>query len=450
MRSSRQWIPICFALAALVCSSQRASAQNTRVCVEVVLVEAAEEQAQAPVIETPEAKPAEPEKKPETTAPGEPRPGAEPKPDQEPASEPPARPWEDALGKVSALDERPEHAQALKPEEKPTDKSELKGKRYLQVLEEQAEAWRGFLPIGQTPTLYLRRLIEHFITHEQGFAAVRENCQETLRVELYPLQSGWTVFARYSGHDREERVDELQPDELSRFAERAVSALLADVPISATINRDTVLRSDSKQSTQRIKGSNHFFIGLGTQVRGGQFETTATRDSTDPDYGSTESQLRLFFPMSLEMGYRGKFENWGIESKALVGISTSKTASRHNSQGGHIDFGGDVGLQLHFLRYLNPRGLHSIYLGAGASFELLWFSAIKAEGSRGESDRSTLLGGGLDVDLIAGWEFMRASTVQFFLQAELNLPAYGLENEDNHGALHTWFPGLSVKLGMMF
>jgi hypothetical protein len=305
-------------------------------------------------------------------------------------------------------------------------------------------AHESYLPIGQTPVVYLKRLIEHFVTHQKGYVAVQEDCGDRIRVELYPLAEGWTLFARYSGNGREERVDQLFPQELSQFAERSVAALLGDVPISATINRDTVLRADSKKSAQRIKGTHHFIVGLGTQVRGGEFNTV------DVATGGTSKEIRVLGPMTISTGYRGKFENWGIEALAQLGIGTSKTASSKNPQGGHIDFGGDFGLALHFLGFLNPRGLTSFYLGAGANFELLWFSATKAAGTRGDDPRSTLLGGGLDVDLLCGWEFMRASSVQFFLQAELNLPAYVIQNEDDHGSIHTWFPGLSVKLGVVF
>ena len=299
----------------------------------------------------------------------------------------------------------------------------------------------SYLPIGQTPVVYLKRLFEHFITHEKGYEAVQDKCDERIRVELYPLAEGWTAFARYTQNGREERADQLFAHEISQFAERAVHALLRDVPISATIKRDNVLKSDSMKSVQRIKGTNHFVIGLGTQIRGGQFDTS---NASMPE--GIDEKLRLFTPMTISTGYRGKFESWGIEAMLQVGIGTSRTAASANPQGGHIDFGGNAGLMLHFLHYISPRGITSAYLGAGANFELLWFSAIKA----GENDRSTLLGGGLDVDLIFGWEFMRASAVQFFLQAELNLPAYVIDNEDNHGGIHTWFPTASVKLGVIF
>jgi hypothetical protein len=300
-----------------------------------------------------------------------------------------------------------------------------------------------YLPIGQTPVGYLQRLVEHFVTHESGYIAVREQCEETMRVEMYPLEQGWTVFARYTGTGREERVDQLFPDELSQFAERAVLALLHGQPISATINRDTVLRGDSKKSQQRIKGTHHFMLSLGTQLRGGNLASATAG-------GGAAQKIRLFSPMTISAGYRGKFENWGIESLAQVGIGTSKTALSRNPQGGVIDFGGDVGLALHFLRYFNPRGINSFYLGAGANFELLWFSAIKNVDRRLDGDRDTLLSGGLDVDLVAGWEFLRASSVQFFLQGEVSLPAYQIQTGSEHGGIQTWFPGLAVKLGVMF
>jgi len=350
------------------------------------------------------------------------------------------------LQEVATKQEEPQKEEAADETtgEKKAEKKKTKKypwERYKPTTTPRISPVGSYLPIGQTPVVYLKRLFEHFITHEKGYEAVQEKCDERIRVELYPLAEGWTAFARYTQNGREERADQLFANEISQFAERAVHALLLDVPISDTIKRDNVLKSDSMKSVQRIKGTNHFVIGLGTQLRGGQFFTSESSSPT-----GTEEQLRLFTPMTISTGYRGKFENWGIEAMLQGSIGTSDTAAITNPLGGHIDFKGSLGLMLHFLHYLNPRGITSAYLGAGADFELLWFAAIKAE----ENDRSLLLGGGLDVDLIFGWEFMRASAVQFFLQAELNLPAYVIDNEDNHGQIHTWFPTASVKLGVIF
>src|SRR5688572_3621113 len=63
------------------------------------------------------------------------------------------------------------------------------------------------------PAAYLERLIEYEVTHAEGFVATRQICAQRMVVELYPLSSGWTVFARYTGTGREEKVDHVELDE---------------------------------------------------------------------------------------------------------------------------------------------------------------------------------------------------------------------------------------------
>jgi hypothetical protein len=299
------------------------------------------------------------------------------------------------------------------------------------------------VPVGFEPIDYLKRLLEHFITHERGFTAVPAGCQERFDVELYPLSEGWTAFARYSGTGREERVDQLFPDELSQFAERAALALLYGRPISATLLRDTVLRSDSRRVSQRVRGTNHFELKLGTGLRGGRFPTAQSDGTVSPE-------IRVWSPVNLALGYRGRFESWGMEVTGNVDIGTTKTGIAQNPTGGHIDFGGDAGMSLHFLRYTNPRGITSLYLGAGTTFGLQWLTTVLPREERGSSDRRTWLSGGLDVDLLIGTEFMRASRAQFLLQGMLHLPAYVVNQEDRLSRVLSWMPGLTLQLGVMF
>jgi hypothetical protein len=304
------------------------------------------------------------------------------------------------------------------------------------------------LPLGQTPTVYLKRLIEHFVTHEQGFIASQNDCAHQVTVELYPLKVGWTAFARYSGTGREERVDQLLPTELSQFAERSTLALLHDASIGSTVDRDNVLWADSLKSTQRIRGRGHMMLGVGTRVRTGQFNTldsTAIGTSNE-----VASKLRLFTPMALTMGYRGQFDSFGVEALGELDIGTGVTGVKSNRAGGNIDYGGSTGVALHVLRYFEPRGLSSPYFGAGATFALHWFRATRAQENRFADARSTLYGGGLDVDIVGGYEFMRASAVSFFLQGEITLPAYVVRNENNDGKISTWFPGAALRLGANF
>lgn len=306
------------------------------------------------------------------------------------------------------------------------------------------------LPVGQAPEVYLKRLFEHYVTHEQGFVSASEQCSQRVVVELYPLQVGWAAFARYTGNGREERVDQLLPTELSQFAQRATIALLHDKSIAETMDRDNVLWADSLHSTERIRGRNHFVLGVGTRLRAGYFDTAIT-DSSAANVGSTERKLRLFSPMLIMSGYRGVFDQYGVEALGQFEVGTNAVAAKKNPAGGHVDQSGAVGLALHVMRYTDARGISSFYYGAGATFELGWFRGIKPEADRQPGNTSTTLyGGGLDVDLLAGYEFMRASAVSFYLQGELNLPAYMLKSEDEAATLNTWFPGAKLALGANF
>ena len=301
------------------------------------------------------------------------------------------------------------------------------------------------LPYGQTALVYLKRLFEHFVTHEPGFASTSEKCEQTITVELYPLKRGWTAFARYSGTNREERVDQLLATELSQFAERAVLALLTDVPISATIKRDNVLSSDSKRQVQQVKGSNHFTLNIGTRLVFAKVNQVQVGGEND---GDVDKELRLYHPWKFGVGYRGRFENWGIEVQGGLGIGVGKKAASSNPSGGHIDYGGDTGLAIHFLNYRDPRGLVSFYLGGGAGFDFTWFSVVNGEDSYDK--RSYLYSGGLTADGVFGWEFLRAASVQFFIQGEINLPLYVTRTENNYGEIASWMPGLGFKLGVVF
>jgi hypothetical protein len=305
------------------------------------------------------------------------------------------------------------------------------------------------LPLGQTPETYLKRLMEHFVTHERGFIAASEGCKQRIIVDLYPLRLGWTAFARYSGTGREERVDQLLPTELSQFAERSVLALLHDVSINDTVDRNNVLWADSLKATQSIRGRGHVVVGFGTRLRGGSFDSVVT-DEASASLGKVEQSFRLFYPVAMMVGYRGQFEEFGVEAAGELDIGTGTTAARRNPTGGHIDYGGSAGVVLHAVRYANVRGLTSLYYGGGATFALHWFNAIRPEADRVTSSRSTLWSGGLDIDGVLGYEFMRASMISFFVQSELNLPAYAVRSENNTGAINTWFPGAAFKVGAVF
>lgn len=299
-------------------------------------------------------------------------------------------------------------------------------------------------PFAIDPARYLSRMVQYEVTHEVGFEAVEANCSERLVIELYPLRSGWTVFARYSGHAREEKVDHVQLDEFISLAQRLTTALLRDRPISDVINRENVLRADSHDDLRTIDGDGHFVLGLGTRIR---FAEMPTATSTA---GPVEQQLRVLTPLDFHLGYRGKYQAWGLDAFVRGTLGVSSTSARRNQSGGHADFEGAGAFGLHFLRYFDAKGMWSLYLGGGAQFELSAFSIIKAAEDRGDNEREDLFGGGLDVDLVVGAEFMRASSVHFFVQAEVHAPTYLIETEVDAGGLDTYVPGGLLQVGMIF
>jgi hypothetical protein len=295
------------------------------------------------------------------------------------------------------------------------------------------------------PTLYLKRMLEYEVTHEPGFAAVSDACPQRLTVELYPLESGWTVFARYSGTEREEKVDHAEVDEFAELAQRVAFSLLRNRPISQTITRENVLRSDSETNLRTIDGTGHFLFGMGTEARVARLPTA--QGQAVP----VATELRLLTPVAIQVAYRRKLGAWGLDAFARLDLGTESTGIHTNDLGGHVDYNASVFAGVHFLHYFDAPGINSLYFGGGAAFELAFFEALRPLAARTSSDdRATLVSGGLDVDVLLGYEFLRASSVHFFGQLELEVPTYVVKGENDAGAINTYMPGVLAQVGIVF
>jgi hypothetical protein len=293
------------------------------------------------------------------------------------------------------------------------------------------------------PTLYLKRMLEYEVTHESGFLAVGESCQQRLVVELYQLESGWTVFGHYG--DREEKVDRAELDEFVELAQRLAFALLRGRSVGQTITRENVLRSDSERDLRTVEGTGHFIFGMGTEVRLAQLPTAQGQSL------AAAPELRLLTPVSVEAGYRRKLHAWGFDAFGRVDLGTEQTGIHDNDLGGHVDYSFSLSAGLHFLRYLDAAGINSFYFGGGAAFELAFFDAIRPLAERtATTDRDLLVGGGLNVDLLVGYEFLRASSIHFFGQLELDVPTYLLKTENNSGSIDAYMPGAVAQIGIIF
>jgi len=295
------------------------------------------------------------------------------------------------------------------------------------------------------PTLHLRRMLEYEVTHEPGFVAVEDKCEQRITIELYQLESGWTVFARYSGTEREEKVDHAELDEFAELAQRVVFALLRNKPITHTITRENVLRADSEQNLRTINGTGHLLFGMGTSMRVANLPTAQTRDT------QAASETRFITPVSIQIGYRRKLRAWGLDAFGRLNLGTENTGVNNNDLGGHVDYSKSFLTGLHFLHYTDAPGINSFYFGGGAAFEIAQFEVIRPVANRfGGDTRDSLVGGGLNIDLLAGYEFLRASSVHFYGQLEANAPAYVMNTESDSGGINTWMPGLTAQIGVIF
>jgi hypothetical protein len=293
------------------------------------------------------------------------------------------------------------------------------------------------------PTLYLKRMLEYEVTHESGFLAVADGCQQRLIVELYQLESGWTVFGHYG--EREEKVDRAELDEFVELAQRLAFALLRGRSVGQTITRENVLRSDSERDLRTVEGTGHFIFGMGTEVRLAQLPTAQGQSLP------AAAELRLLTPVSVQAGYRRKLHAWGFDAFGRVDLGTEQTGIHDNDLGGHVDYSFSLSAGLHFLRYLDAPGINSFYFGGGAAFELAFFDAIRPLAARtATADRDVLVGGGLNVDLLVGYEFLRASSIHFFGQLELDVPTYLLKTENDSGSIDTYMPGAVAQIGIIF
>lgn len=294
------------------------------------------------------------------------------------------------------------------------------------------------------PTLHLRRMLEYEVTHEPGFAAVDERCEQRLVIELYQLESGWTVFGRYSGTEREEKVDHAELDEFAELAQRLVYALLRNKPISHTITRENVLRADSEQNLRTINGTSHLLFGMGTSV------LYANLPTAQAPTAAPATEARIITPLSIQLGYRRKLRAWGLDAFGRLNLGTENTGVRSNDLGGHVDYSKSGLLGLNFLHYTDAPGINSFYFGGGAAFEIVQFEVIRPIDNRVGITRDSLLSGGLNIDLLVGYEFMRASSVHFFGQLEASAPAYLVKTENDSGAVNTWMPGMTAQIGVIF
>lgn len=115
-------------------------------------------------------------------------------------------------------------------------------------------------------------------------------------------------------------------------------------------------------------------------------------------------------PINLGGSYRYELDSFGID---LGGSFLVMPGDDEGSAFAQASLAG--------LYFFNGQANHSMYAGAG-----LGLSRIGSE-----KDNVVYDGGGMHARAMIGYEFLRASTIRFSLQADLTLPFYSIEAEAN-------------------
>lgn len=236
---------------------------------------------------------------------------------------------------------------------------------------------------------------------QQGVEVVQQNCAGTYVVYHVRLGNSITVFMQGPQGYRQATARVLE--DVPAVYNQMVRSLLTGQPMNNS--NDTVDRTNAtsaQQAPNRIEADSLWYVRLGYGgVAGPSF-------ASGPAFG---------------FGYRYELDNLGIDFSFLnftVGTNESNNSGSAGVSGSWIKLMG--------LYFLNPTANRSSYLGAG----LGWGATAVARSSNSTTTTTfnSYTGTGLQGELSAGYEFLRASTIRMFVQADATLPFYLVHSND--------------------
>jgi hypothetical protein len=264
-----------------------------------------------------------------------------------------------------------------------------------------------------TMTMFVQTL------QQQGQQVVTEGCQGTYVV--YHVRLGYSVNVVVSGPGGSRQATARAIEEVPAVYSQIVHSLLTGQPMNTanmTVDRTNV--TAAQQAPNRVEADSLWYARLGyTGISGPSF-------SSGPSFG---------------FGYRYELDSVGIDFSFLNFAFAGSDSTNHSS-----NVTGSF-IRLQGLYFLNPISNGSMYVGAGAAWGI-----TAGEKDDGAGGFSVLSGNGLQGELTAGYEFLRASTIRLFVQADATLPFYKITNTvASPGGLineSAWAPSFGVSLGV--
>jgi hypothetical protein len=188
-------------------------------------------------------------------------------------------------------------------------------------------------------------------------------------------------------------------EEVPPVYSQMVRSLLTGQPMN-TVN-DTVDRTNAtsaQQAPNRVEADSLWYVRLGY---GGAIGPSF---ANGPAFG---------------FGYRYELDSLGIDFSFLnfmVGSDASNTGGSVGATGSWI--------KLMALYFLNPTANCSSYLGGGVGWGATAVASANSTVNGGIGSVGGYSGSGLQAELSAGYELLRASTIRMFIQADATLPFY--------------------------
>lgn len=248
---------------------------------------------------------------------------------------------------------------------------------------------------------------------QQGVAVADQNCMGTYVVYHVRLGNSITVFMQGPQGYREAPARAIE--EIPAVYSQMIKSMLTGQPMSTannTIDRSNV--TATQQAPNRVQADSLWYLRLGY---GAVWGSSA---NGGPGFG---------------LGYRYEIDVLALDlSFNLLMVDDDDPATP------------DVGvtgswakLMAHY--FMNPMSNGSFYLGGGAS----WGGTATMTGT------DTLSGSGLQGELAAGFEFLRASTIRMFAEANATLPFYTAKPVVGSVTTQSeWVPSFMVSVGIGF
>src|SRR5215471_11927641 len=226
---------------------------------------------------------------------------------------------------------------------------------------------------------------------QQGVEVSNQNCLATYLV--YHVRLGNSVTIYLQGPQGVRQATARAIEDLPNLYSQMVRSLLTGQPMdgtNGTVDRNSV--TSAQQAPNRVEADSLWYARLGyAGITGSVF-------NAGPDVG---------------FGYRYELDSIGIDLSFNLVVATNRGSAGTGSVGGSF-------VKLEVLYFSNPTANASLYIGGGVS----WGGTVVA------SDSVAYSGSGLQGEVSAGYEMLRASTIRLYAQLDATLPAYTVAQQN--------------------